>query len=119
MTTHFFDEQHHPAPLLNAPAFFTTKEAGSHSSPAKVKADGFTASSALEAGIESPNELHTRDDSLTTEKFADAIDLRPQSIRKRYAQTGSYFGVVPSKLPNGRLRWPSDAVNQLLGRTGE
>lgn len=50
----------------------------------------------------------------STKQFADALDLRPQSIRKRYSQTGSYFGVIPQRLPNGRLRWPADAANRLL-----
>jgi hypothetical protein len=53
---------------------------------------------------------------LTTEEFAHFIALRPQSIRKRYSQTGSYHGVRPLKLPNRRLMWPADAVDQLLRR---
>jgi hypothetical protein len=51
---------------------------------------------------------------LTTEEFAHFIALRPQSIRKRYSKTGSYHGVRPIKLPNRRLMWPADAVDQLL-----
>lgn len=51
---------------------------------------------------------------LTTNQFATAIALEPQSIRKRLSQTGSYFGIRPSKLPNGKLRWPADAVELLL-----
>lgn len=42
----------------------------------------------------------------TTEQFAFVQMVRPQSVRKRLSMTGSYFGVVPEKLPNGRLRWP-------------
>jgi len=52
----------------------------------------------------------------STAKLADALDLKPQTIRKRYSETGSYFGIIPSKLPNGRLRWPPDAVERLLGK---
>ncbi|AKZ65478.1 hypothetical protein F506_17925 [Herbaspirillum hiltneri N3] len=52
--------------------------------------------------------------SLTTEEFAYALGLQPQSIRKRYSETGSYFDVKPAKLPNGRLRWWSDDVRKLL-----
>lgn len=52
---------------------------------------------------------------LTTEEFAAFIQIKSQSIRKRYCQTGSYFGVRPVKLPNGKLRWPSDAIEQLMG----
>jgi hypothetical protein len=28
---------------------------------------------------------------------------------------GSYYGIRPAKLPNGRLLWPGDAVERLLG----
>ena len=50
---------------------------------------------------------------LTTEDLAQALALQPQSIRKRFSQTGQYFGVRPDKMPNGRLMWPTDAVEQL------
>lgn len=50
---------------------------------------------------------------LTTEDLAQALALQPQSIRKRFSQTGQYFGLRPDKMPNGRLMWPSDAVDQL------
>ncbi|HDR9767124.1 TPA: DNA-binding protein [Burkholderia cepacia ATCC 25416] len=51
---------------------------------------------------------------LTTEEFASALSMRPQSIRKRYMETGSYHGVRPVKLPNRFLAWPVDAVEQLM-----
>ena len=51
---------------------------------------------------------------LTTEQLASALHLRPQSIRKRYMETGSYHGVRPVKLPNRFLALPTDAVEQLL-----
>lgn len=51
---------------------------------------------------------------LTTEQLASALHLRPQSIRKRYMETGSYHGVRPVKLPNRFLAWPTDAVERLL-----
>jgi hypothetical protein len=50
---------------------------------------------------------------LSTEELAAQLTLRPQSIRKRYCQTGSYFCLRPVKLPNGRLMWPADAIEQL------
>ncbi|KFX63823.1 DNA-binding protein [Burkholderia sp. K24] len=52
---------------------------------------------------------------LSTEELAALLTLRPQSIRKRYCQTGAYFCVRPVKLPNGRLMWPADALQQLQG----
>lgn len=51
---------------------------------------------------------------LTTTEFARALALEPQSVRKRLSQTGSWWGVRPCRLPNGKLRWPADAVDQLL-----
>jgi len=50
----------------------------------------------------------------TTKELAQALDMSPGSIRKRYSQTGSYFGLKPVKLRNGKLRWPSDAFTQLM-----
>lgn len=50
---------------------------------------------------------------LTTEELAERLSLRPQSIRKRLCVTGSYFSVRPVKLPNGRLLWPADSLEQL------
>lgn len=50
---------------------------------------------------------------LSTDELAARLGLRPQSIRKRYCQTGAYFCLRPVKLPNGRLMWPADSVEQL------
>jgi hypothetical protein len=50
---------------------------------------------------------------LTTEELATKLAMSPQSLRKRFSQTGEYFGVRPIKMPNGRLFWPVDAVEQL------
>jgi hypothetical protein len=51
---------------------------------------------------------------LTTQQLANSLKMQAQSIRKRYCQTGSYFGVRPCKLPNGKLRWPTDSIQQLI-----
>lgn len=51
----------------------------------------------------------------TTEQFAAAINMKPSTIRVRLCRTGSYFGVKPLKLPNGRLIWPPHAA-QMLSR---
>jgi hypothetical protein len=50
---------------------------------------------------------------ITTEELATLISITPQSIRKRYCQTGAYFSLRPAKMPNGRLMWPADALEQL------
>ncbi|WP_211468465.1 DNA-binding protein [Collimonas silvisoli] len=51
---------------------------------------------------------------LTTEELAAVLAMCSQTLRKRLSQTGSYYGVRPIKLPNGKLRWPADSFDQLL-----
>ncbi|MDE1546915.1 DNA-binding protein [Dechloromonas agitata] len=50
---------------------------------------------------------------MTTEQLAGQLGLKPETIRKAAAKSGSYYGIIPRKLPNGRLVWPDDAVAQL------
>ncbi len=50
---------------------------------------------------------------ISTEALAAECGLKPNTIRVRLCRTGSYFGLRPIKLPNGRLLWPADAVAQL------
>ena len=61
-----------------------------------------------------------------TKTFAAHNHIEEQTARKRYCQTGSYFGVVPQKYcqtgsyfgvvpqkhANGRLRWPAVIVTK-------
>lgn len=51
--------------------------------------------------------------NLTTDELAAQLGLNPQSIRKRYSQTGSYFQLRPIKLANRRLLWPANALEHL------
>lgn len=51
---------------------------------------------------------------LTTEQVAHVFGIEPQTVRKRWSQTGSYFGLKPIKLPNRRLMWSADAVAKFL-----
>lgn len=51
---------------------------------------------------------------LTTVQLATLLGLQPQTLRKRYSQTGGYFGLRPRKFRNGRLRWPTNSVSLLL-----
>lgn len=53
---------------------------------------------------------------MNTRQFAERLGLEQQSVRKRLCQTGSYYGIVPVTLPNGRLDWPDDAHDQLLSK---
>jgi hypothetical protein len=66
----------------------------------------------------SPMPLPENREHLSTEEFAAAVAVDPQSVRKRYSQTGSYHGVRPTKLPSRRLLWPAGAVRQLLDGAG-
>lgn len=51
---------------------------------------------------------------ITTEELAQQCGIKPQSVRVRLCRTGSYFGIKPTKLPNGRLMWPGDARERML-----
>ncbi|MCG5530957.1 hypothetical protein LRD18_08735 [Halorhodospira halochloris] len=53
---------------------------------------------------------------LTTPELAKAIGMKPDSIRVRLCRTGSFYGLRPGKLPNGRLIWPADSVERLLAQ---
>lgn len=49
--------------------------------------------------------------TLTSERFASIHGIKPESLRKRLSDQGTYFGVTPRKLPNGRLMWPSVQIS--------
>ncbi|OMS02641.1 DNA-binding protein [Burkholderia pseudomallei] len=51
---------------------------------------------------------------VSTDELATILAVDPQSIRKRYSQTGSYHGVRPTKLPSRRLLWPVEAIKHLV-----
>jgi hypothetical protein len=50
----------------------------------------------------------------TTEAAAMRLGVKGQSMRARFCETGSYFGIVPTKLPNGRLLWDAEAIETLI-----
>ena len=51
---------------------------------------------------------------LSTRQLAKAIRVVDGSIRVRLCTKGSYFGLKPERLPNGRLLWPADSVERLM-----
>lgn len=59
------------------------------------------------------NEIYS---GISTIEFADKIRAKSESIRVRLCNTGNYFGIKPYKLPNGRLLWPIDEVNQFINK---
>ncbi len=54
--------------------------------------------------------------AVTTTALADAIGIKPESIRSHISRKGEYYGVVPQKLPNGRLIWPEDSLERIMNR---
>lgn len=48
--------------------------------------------------------------TLDTDTFAARNQVKAQSVRVRVCRTGSYFGIRPLKLANGRLAWPDVQV---------
>jgi hypothetical protein len=50
---------------------------------------------------------------LTTEALADALGIKPQTLRANLCRNGHYFGIRPVKTPNRFLLWPADAVQRL------
>jgi len=63
-----------------------------------------------------PAELGRATPAVTTETLAHAIGVKPNSIRVRLCRTGSYFGLRPIKMPNGRLVWPGDSFGFLAAQ---
>ena len=48
---------------------------------------------------------------LSAEQFAALNQVVAQSVRARLSRTGSYFGIRPLKLANGRLAFPNVQVS--------
>jgi hypothetical protein len=42
-------------------------------------------------------------DFLTTEEFVEPLKVKPSTARRGFCVRGHYMGVIPKKLPNGRL----------------
>lgn len=50
--------------------------------------------------------------TLSCEEFARLNQIKPQSVRARLCRFGSYYGIKPLKLANGRTAWPPVQVTQ-------
>lgn len=46
--------------------------------------------------------------------FAESIGVKPTTVHRNLCVNGHYLGVKPIKLPNGRLLWPEDAIDQII-----
>lgn len=53
---------------------------------------------------------------LTTNRLAQLLGLQPDTLRISLCRKGSYFGIQPIKLPNGRLVWPHDTVKRIVAQ---
>jgi hypothetical protein len=51
---------------------------------------------------------------ITTAQLAEKCMVNPNSIRVYLCKRGHYFGLVPDKLPNGRLAWPGNWREKMI-----
>lgn len=51
---------------------------------------------------------------MNTRDLASRLGKQPQTLVARVCRTGSYFGLVPQKLPCGSLAWPEDSLDRLV-----
>ncbi|WP_175796575.1 monooxygenase [Burkholderia anthina] len=56
---------------------------------------------------------------LDINEVAEFFNMKAQSVRARLWRTGSFWGIAPSKAPNGRNLFPADAVRSLVRERGE
>ncbi len=57
---------------------------------------------------------------LTNSELARVMRCKPNSIHRRLCLHRSYYGLLPIRLGNGRLRWrKSDVLALLSGQTAE
>ena len=54
----------------------------------------------------------------TTPELARHCGITAEGLRVHLCKRGSYYGLIPERMPNGRLLWPADSMEQLkaLGR---
>ncbi|MEF8730283.1 MAG: hypothetical protein V5B34_19105 [Accumulibacter sp.] len=51
---------------------------------------------------------------LTTDELAARFSVSPQTPRASFCRFGHWMGLVPVKLPNGRLLWSADQADALI-----
>lgn len=61
----------------------------------------------------------TNSHGFSTPELARHIGITPDGMRVHLCKRGSYYGLIPDRLPNGRLLWPADSMERLkeIGRT--
>lgn len=58
-------------------------------------------------------------DHQSTKAFSAQLGIKQESIHARLSQFGSYYGVIPTKLPNGRLAWPAGDALEIVKHQGK
>lgn len=56
---------------------------------------------------------------LTTEQVAEALHVKPATIRSGLHYNGHYLGLKPVKLPNRRLLWDAAQVEAIASGEAE
>lgn len=52
----------------------------------------------------------------STEVFSQRFQVKPDTVRRSLCLKGNYLGVIPLKLPTGRLLWPDVSVEAILNK---
>jgi hypothetical protein len=54
----------------------------------------------------------------TTPELARHCGITPEGLRVHLCKRGHYYGLIPERMPNGRLLWPADSMERLreIGR---
>lgn len=56
---------------------------------------------------------------INTEDLAKTLGVNPNTVRRGYCIQGHYMGIKPKKMPNRRLLWPVDKVQELINKGSE
>lgn len=51
--------------------------------------------------------------NVSTSEFARLNNVQPETVRRRFCERGSYYGIVPEKRVNGRLTWPARTIHKI------
>jgi hypothetical protein len=62
--------------------------------------------------MEFQNPHSANAERVSTAKFAAKNLVSAQTVHKHHSLTGSFYGVRPTKLANGRLAWPDVMVER-------
>ena len=52
----------------------------------------------------------------STSELARHLGITAEGMRVHLCKRGSYYGLLPERLPNGRLLWPADSMSRLKER---